>query len=454
MMPSPHSKSGLVPAGPCDLFIKNALLVTMDPALTIFHPGSLAVRGDTIAALGPPEDLNHWEGSAREVLDAGGNAVLPGLINCHTHAAMTLFRGLADDLPLEEWLHNHIFPAERHITGEWVYWGTLLACAEMIASGTTTFCDMYLFEQEAARAATQAGMRALVGEVLYDFPSPNYGPIAEGFAYTRELIARYRGDPLIAVAIEPHTPFTCSPALLKTAKALSMETGVPLIIHLSETRGEVERSIARYGRSPARHLDQLGLLDENLIAVHSVVLDEAELDLLAARRVRVAHCPESNMKLASGVAPVPEMLQRGIRVGLGTDGCASNNNLDLFQEMDTAAKLHKAFHRDPTVLAAPAVLKMATSGGARVLGLEDRIGSLEAGKKADLIFLNLDQPHLTPLYNIYSHLVYCARGADVTRVIVGGRTLMAGGRFLTLDWEEVARQARRFAGEMRAVGLN
>jgi 5-methylthioadenosine/S-adenosylhomocysteine deaminase len=426
----------------------------MDEGLRLYSPGAVAIQGDTIAALGEQRELEPLEKQAREVLDAGGNAVLPGLVNSHTHAAMTLFRGLADDLPLEEWLHNHIFPAERRIDGEWVYWGTLLACAEMIASGTTTFCDMYLFEQEVARAASQAGVRALVGEVLYDFPSPNYGPLEQGFAYTRELIARYREDPLISVAVEPHTPFTCSPELLQTAKALSEETGVPLIIHLAETRSEVERVAAQYGRSPARHLDHLGLLDQNLIAVHGVFLDEAELDLLAARRTRVVHCPESNMKLASGVAPVVGMLQRGIRVGLGTDGCASNNNLDLFQEMDTAAKLHKVFHQDPTVLSAPQVVRLATSEGARALGLEAEIGSLEVGKKADLIFLNLDQPHLTPLYNIYSHLVYCARGADVSRVIVGGRTLMEGGRFTTLDWEEIAARARRFAGEMRSLGLN
>jgi 5-methylthioadenosine/S-adenosylhomocysteine deaminase len=449
-----NSTPDLVPNGPCDLFIKNALLVTMDEGLKIYHPGSLAVRGDTIAALGPQGGLEALERQAREVLDAGGKAVLPGLVNSHTHAAMTLFRGLADDLPLEEWLNRHIFPAERRINGEWVYWGTLLACAEMIASGTTTFCDMYLFEDEVARAASRAGVRALVGEVLYDFPSPNYGPLEQGFAYTRELIARYREDPLISVAVEPHTPFTCSPALLQTAKALSGETGVPLIIHLAETRGEAERIAAQYGRSPARHLDHLGLLDENLIAVHGVFLDEAELDLVAEKRTRVVHCPESNMKLASGVAPVVGMRQRGIPVGLGTDGCASNNNLDLFQEMDTAAKLHKVFHRDPTVLPAPEVVRLATIGGARVLGLDGQIGSLEVGKKADLIFLDLDQPHLTPLYNIYSHLVYCARGADVSRVIVGGRTLMAGGRFTTLDWEEVAQRARRFAGEMRDMGLN
>ncbi|MBI5584033.1 MAG: amidohydrolase, partial [Deltaproteobacteria bacterium] len=298
------------------------------------------------------------------------------------------------------------------------------------------------------------GLRALVGEVLYDFPSPNYGPLENGFAYTRDLIGRYLDDPLISVAIEPHAPLTCGPELLRRAKALSTETGAPLIIHLAETWGEVEKITAQYGRTPARHLDHLGLLDENLIAVHAVALDGAELDRLAEKKVRVAHCPESNMKLASGVAPVVDMLRQGIRVGLGTDGCASNNNLDLFQEMDTAAKLHKVVHRDPTVLAAPEIVAMATSGGARVLGLEAEVGSLEVGKKADLIFLDLDQPHLTPLYNIYSHLVYCARGADVTRVIVGGRTLMKERQFTRLDWAEVSERARRFAESLKAEALN
>ena len=278
--------------------------------------------------MGTEEDLAPLALKAKEVLDAGGGAVLPGLINTHTHAAMTLLRGLADDLPLMDWLENHIFPAERRMTGEWVYWGTLLACAEMILSGTTTFCDMYLFEAEAARAAREAGMRALVGEVLYDFPSPNYGPLEKGLEYTRDLIRQYRDDPLISVAVEPHTPFTCAPELLLRAKGLADEFRVPLIIHLAETRTEEDQIRKRYGVTPTQHLARLGLLDEHLIAVHCVVLSEADQETLAAAGVKVAHCPESNMKLASGVAPVVELLRRGVSVGLGTDGCASNNNLD------------------------------------------------------------------------------------------------------------------------------
>jgi 5-methylthioadenosine/S-adenosylhomocysteine deaminase len=439
---------------PVDLFIKNGLVVTMDDRLNIYHPGALAIGGDSIVAVGREEDLAPLALKAKEVLDAGGGAVLPGLINTHTHAAMTLLRGLADDLPLMDWLENHIFPAERQMTGEWVYWGTLLACAEMILSGTTTFCDMYLFEAEAARAAREAGMRALVGEVLYDFPSPNYGPLEKGFEYTRDLIRQYRDDPLISVAVEPHTPFTCAPELLLRAKGLSAETGAPLIIHLAETRTEAEQILKRYGVSPTQHLACLGLLDEHLIAVHCVVLSAADRNTLAAAGVKVAHCPESNMKLASGVAPVVELLRRGVSVGLGTDGCASNNNLDLFQEMDSAAKLHKVHLLDPTVMDARTVFRMATRGGARVLGLESRVGSLEAGKKADLLILNLDQPHLTPLYNIYSHLVYAARGADVTRVIINGRTVMKDRELVTLDLKEILFRANQFAEMLRRARRN
>ena len=433
---------------PIDFFIKNGLVVTMNPSLEIHHPGALAIQKDGILAVGPEKDLLHLEVRAAEVIDAQGGAVLPGLINSHTHAAMTLFRGLADDLPLTDWLTKHIFPAETRMTAEGVYWGTLLACAEMLLSGTTSFCDMYLFEAQVARAARQAGMRALVGEVLYDFPSPNYGPLAKGFDYTRRLIQAFKDDPLISVAVEPHSPLTCSPDLLRTALTLSEEFQVPLKIHLAETRSEWAAVQERFQATPVEFLDRLGLLSPNLIAVHCVVVSERDLDLLEKARVRVVHCPESNMKLASGVAPVVAMLKRGITVGLGTDGCASNNNLDLFQEMDSAAKLHKVHHLDPTVLDARTVLGLATCQGAKVLGLEDKIGSLEPGKKADLILLDLDQPHLTPLYNIYSQLVYAARGADVTQVFVNGRRVVKDRQLLSLDLKSILLQVNLLAQEI------
>jgi 5-methylthioadenosine/S-adenosylhomocysteine deaminase len=435
----------------CDLFIKNGLVVTMNPEGAVFYPGAVAVRGDSLAAVGREGDLPAFEERAGEVLDARGGVVMPGLVNVHTHAAMTLFRGLADDLPLMEWLNQHIFPAEKKMTGEWVYWGSLLACAEMILSGTTTFCDMYLFEDRVGRAAHEAGMRALIGEVLYDFPSPNYGPLEEGFAFTRRMLQTFSGHPLIAVAVEPHAPFTCSPDLLQRARDLSREYRAPLVIHLAETRNEAEAIQKQYHRSPVEHLGHLGLLSERMIAVHCVVLSPADLNLLKGADVKVAHCPESNMKLASGVAPVVEMLKRGLTVGLGTDGCASNNNLDLFQEMDTAAKLHKVHHLDPTVLDARTVLDMATLSGARVLGLENRIGSLEPGKKADLIVIDLHQPHLTPMYQVHSHLVYAARGADVVHSLINGHWVMKNRHLTTLDLEEIIRQVRRLALQIKAL---
>ncbi|MBA4395616.1 MAG: S-adenosylhomocysteine deaminase, partial [Desulfobacca sp.] len=368
------------------------------------------------------------ESRAGAVLDVQGGVVLPGLINAHTHAAMTLFRGLADDLPLDDWLNRHIFPVEQKLTGPCVYWGTALACAEMILSGTTTFCDMYLFEAEAARAVRGAGMRALLGEALYDFPSPNYGPIEKGLEYTRQLILDLKNDPLISAAVELHSPSVCGPDLLQKAKALSDDQGVPLIIHLSETFKENEQIYDRYGTSPVGLLKRLGLLDSHLIAVHCVAVSDEDMDLLGKKGARVVHCPESNMKLASGVAPIVKMLNRGLFVGLGTDGCASNNNLDLFQEMDMAAKLHKVHLLDPTVMDAQTVLRMATIEGARVLHLDREIGSLEPGKKADCIVLDLNKPHLTPCYNLYSHLVYAAKGSDITQVIINGKTVMKDRR--------------------------
>lgn len=435
-------------SAPVDLLIKNALIVTMNPAMEIYQPGAVAIKGDTIMAVGPEKELLPSGTEVREILDVQGGVVLPGLINTHTHAAMTLFRGLADDLPLDDWLNNHIFPAERKLSAQWVYWGTLLACAEMILSGTTTFCDMYLFEAQAAKAAQEAGMRALVGEALYDFPSPNYGSIEKGFEYTRRLIRDFEDDPLISVAVELHSPSICCPDLLQKAGYLSEEREVPLIIHLAETSKERDLIQGRYGTSPVGLLERLGLLGSRLIAVHCVALSEGDLEALEKARVKVAHCPESNMKLASGVAPVVAMLKKGILVGLGTNGCASNNNLDLFQEMDTAAKLHKVDLLDPTVMDAQTVLRMATIEGAKVLQMDRITGSLEKGKKADLIVLGLKKPHLTPLYNLYSQLVYAAKGSDVNQVIIGGKRVLKDRRLMTLDVRSIFEKARDFAGKI------
>lgn len=430
-----------------DMLISNGLLVTMNRNMEVLDRGSVAIRGDSIVGLGPAEEMERLY-SARKTVDATGCAVLPGLINGHTHASMTLFRGLADDLPLMEWLQDYIFPVESHLRAEWVYWGALLASAEMLMGGTTTFCDMYLFEEEVAKASKDAGIRAVVGEVLYDFPSPNYGPPEEGLRYTEGLIQRWKGDDLVKVAVEPHATFTCSPDLLQRAREMANKYGVTLIIHVAETREEVERVKGLYGTTPIRHLERLGILDGPTIVDHAVWVEEEEMEILLERGVGVVHNPESNMKLASGVAPVPRMLRKGIKVALGTDGCASNNDLDLFREMDAAAKLHKVFSRDPTEMDAATVMRMATVMGAQVLGLGPKVGSLEPGKMADLFLLDLRKPHLTPMYNVFSHLVYAARASDVKTVLVGGRVVVEDRRLVTCSLDSILEKVGEIATEI------
>jgi len=435
-------------ASPVDILVTNGIVLTMDGDQRTIPGGAVAIRGDRISAVGKAEDLG-GDAPAR-VIDAHGGIIMPGLVNTHTHAAMTLFRGLADDLPLMAWLNDHIFPAEAALDHPKVYCGALLACAEMILSGTTTFCDMYLFEDAVARAAQTAGMRAVVGEVLFDFPSPNYGPIEEGFAATQALIDTFRGDPRITIAVEPHSPYLCAPELLARAFDLAGRNGLPMVIHLSETAGEVKTIRDRYGRTPVGHLDALGLLAPNVLACHCVVLSEEDIARLKHHNVNVSHNAESNMKLASGIAPVPRLIEAGVCVGLGTDGAASNNNLDLFLEMDTVAKLHKVQCLDPTVLDAATVLRMATIDGARALGLGERIGSLEPGKQADVIVLDTRQPHLVPMYHPVSQLVYAARGSDVTAVVIDGRIVMENGRILTFDVEQAMDDVNRIALQISA----
>jgi 5-methylthioadenosine/S-adenosylhomocysteine deaminase len=430
------------------LLLSGAWVLTMNRRREVFAPGAVALKGEEIVAVGPAAELKARYRPA-QALDYPQGLILPGLINAHTHAAMALFRGLADDLPLEEWLNSHIFPAERRLNRDFVYWGTKLAVAEMLLSGTTTFCDMYLFADAVAQAAEECGMRAVVGEVLYDFPSPHYGPPAAGLSFSEGLCRTLKDHPLVRAAIQPHAVYTCSPDLLQQCGELADKYDTRLVIHLSETQKEVEDCEARYGVTPVAHLHGLGLLTHRLVADHAVALTEADLELLAASGAGVAHCPESNMKLASGLAPVGELLSRGVPVGLGTDGCASNNNLDLLQEMDTAAKLQKVRYLDPTVLPAPAALKLATLGSARVLGLEKEVGALAPGMKGDLVVIDLDQPHLTPIYDPYSHLVYAAGGADVQTVLVHGRVVVQDRHLLTFDLNETLARARELAGKMR-----
>ncbi len=431
-----------------DLLITNGIVMTMDPHGRVIQKGAVAVTGDNITAVGAITDFR--TPPAKETIDANGGIIMPGLVNTHTHAAMTLFRGLADDLPLMDWLNDYIFPAEALLDPEKVQAGTLLGCAEMILAGTTCFCDMYLFEDAVARAAKSAGMRAVVGEVLYDFPSPNYGPIEKGFDYTRRLIESWQDDPLVTIAVEPHSPYLCAPDLLTEAAGIAREQRLPLVIHLAETHSEVDDIRNRYGATPVGHLANLGVLDSNLLACHCVVLSDMDMDLLAQHDVKVSHNPESNMKLAAGVAPVADLLKRGVCTGLGTDGCSSNNNLDLFAEMDMAAKLHKASRLDPTVMDAATVLRMATIDGARALGLDHLTGSIEPGKKADIVVVDTRKPHLTPMYHPASHLVYAVGGSDVSATVVNGRVLMKDRRLLHMDLEKIMADARQIAEAIRS----
>ena len=429
-----------------DILIKNGTILTMDAQNSVIKNGVLGINGDTISYIGT-DDKKKFQ--TKKIVDAKGGLILPGLINGHTHAAMSLFRGLADDLPLMEWLNNYIFPAESRMDADFVFTGTLLACAEMIMSGTTTFCDMYLFEEEVARAAKQAGVRSLVGEVLYDFDSPNYGPIENGLRYTESLINKWQADPLVSIAVEPHSLFTCSPDLLTATYDLASKYNVPLIIHLAESASEVDEVKKRYGKGPVEHLKAVGILGPHLIADHCVHLEEKDIKILAENGVKAIHNPESNMKLASGIAPVPDMLANHLTVGLGTDGCASNNNLDLFAEMDMAAKLHKINTMDTTVMDAVTVMRMATVEGAKALGMGEITGSLEEGKKADVIIVDTKKPHLTPMYNPVSHLVYAARGNDVSHSIINGRLVMEDRRLLTIDLYEIMEKAREKSRDVK-----
>lgn len=434
-----------------DLLIKNGMVVTMNKKMEIIDQGFVLIKDDKITESGDLKDCSGL--NVDRVIDACGGIIMPGLINTHTHASMTLFRGLADDLPLMEWLEDHIFPAEAGLNKDKVYKGAMLACAEMILSGTTCFCDMYLFEDQVAQAAKDAGMRAVVGEVLYDFPSPNYGMLEKGFEYVENMIEKYMNDPLITPAVEPHSTYLCAPELLKRASDIANKNNIPLIIHVAETLNEQGQIKEKYNKTPVQFLNDLGVLSSNLVACHSVHLSDDDIKLYKKNNVKVAHCPESNMKLASGIAPVPEMLKNGICVGLGTDGCASNNDLDLFLEMDKTAKLHKVFSLDPEVINAKTTVKMATIDGARTLGLGDITGSIEPGKRADIIIVDTKKPHLVPMYNPYSHLVYSVTGSDVAASIINGQIVMENNKIFTMDVNKVMDDVRLIAVDIKANDL-
>ncbi len=444
------SKTDGNPGTHADLLISGGLVLTMSQKQELLDDGAVAVSGSRITAVGEASVLRR-QIRAAETLDASGCLVMPGLINLHTHAAMTCFRGLADDLPLQEWLQEYIFPAEAsHINEETVYWATLLAVVEMIRSGTTTFCNGYFYEDGAARAVVASGIRAVLAQGVVDFPAPDIPDPRINLKAAEAYILRWRGkSSRLVPSIFCHSPYTCAPETLIGAKEICREHGVLFQIHLAETQAELDQIQQQYGRRPVDHLETLGLLDAKTLCHHAVRVNEREIDLFVSRAVGVSHNPESNMKLASGVAPLPKMLAAGVKVGLGTDGCASNNNLDMFQEMDTAAKLHKVHQGNPALSSALEIATMATNGGAAVLGMAEHIGSLEPGKKADLIIIDLNQPHLTPMYEPCSHLVYAARGADVRDVVIDGRLLMRRRQLLVADEREIMDRVREIADAIR-----
>jgi 5-methylthioadenosine/S-adenosylhomocysteine deaminase len=434
-----------------DLIVSGGIVVTMDSGRAIHQDGSVAVRGDSIVAVGPRAEIEGRYQSP-QVIDARGHLLLPGFINGHTHVPMTLFRGLHDDVTLNDWLYKYIFPAEaKNVNEEFVRWGTRLAAAEQIRAGVTTFADMYYFEDAIAEETRAAGMRGVLGETFIDFPAPDNKSEAEMLAYTERFLKRWQGDPLIHAAPAPHSIYTCSKKTLQDATALARKYHAPILIHVAEMKKEWEDSEKANGMSPVQYLEKIGVLGPNVVAAHCIFVDEADRKLLAQRGVGCVHNPSSNMMIASGVSPVPEMRAAGVAVGLGTDGPAgSNNDLNLMEEIDLAAKLAKISKMDPLALNAKSVVEMATIDGARALHMEKEIGSLEAGKKADLILISLDEPNAVPMYEIYAQIAYSLKGSDVATVIIGGKIVMQDHLLLTVDERKVLEKAREYGKSVKS----
>lgn len=436
--------SSLSAAERADILITGGTVVTM--AGPNIERGSVAIRNGEIVAVGPSSEVD-GKYKATTVIQAGGHAVIPGFVNAHSHVAMALFRGISDDRELMDWLNNFIFPAEaKNVDREFVKWGTRLAAAEMIRSGTTTFADMYYFEADVAREAKAAGLRGVLGQTFIDFPAPDNKTWEAMVAYMRAYAGEWKGDRLITPALAPHAPFTVSREHLQQVRALATELGVPILIHVSETKDELRQVAEKQnGMTPGAYLESIGFLGDDVVAAHGVHLTAAELAIFAARKTGVVHCPESNQMLASGVAPIVDMIRAGMEVGIGTDGPAgSNNNLDMIEEMASAARLQKVMRNDPKAISAREVLRLATIGGAQVLGLGDKVGTLERGKRADVVLIDLQQIRSQPVYSVESAIVYAASGSSVVTTIVDGRILMRRGKVLTVNEAEVIRMAKEY----------
>jgi 5-methylthioadenosine/S-adenosylhomocysteine deaminase len=438
-----------------DLLIKHASIVTMDPSRRVIEDGVIGVNGDSLAFVGTAAELRArtMKGvSAKQTIDATGKLILPGFINGHTHVPMTLMRGLKDDVTLDDWLRKFIFPAEaKNVTELYVRWGTRLAMAEMIRGGTTTFADMYYFEDAVAEETKAAGLRGFVGETWIDFPAPDNKSEEEMVAYTEKFLKKWQGDPLIHASVAPHSIYTCSEKTLKDAASLARKYNAPILIHVAEMNKELVDSREKNGTTPVQYLERIGILGPDVLAAHCIYVDDADMKILAQRQVGCVHNPSSNMMLASGIAPVVDERAAGMRVGLGTDGPAgSNNDLDMMEEMDLASKLQKTARVDPRALGAMGALEMATIEGARALHMEKEIGSLEQNKKADLVILTLDVPNAVPAYDVYSQVVYALKASEVETVIVGGKVLLKDGKLQTVDEAAAMAKAREYAKKVQA----
>ena len=434
--------------GPVDRLIQGGTVVTMDREMRVLEGASVAIRGERfVAVIEAGEPLP----DALELVDAAGHLLIPGLINTHGHVPMILFRGLADDMALMDWLNDFIFPAEaRNVNKEFVYWGTLLGAIEMARGGTTTFTDMYYFEDEIARATERSGLRAVLGQTIIGFPAPDYKTTDEALAATEAFFREYRDHPRITPSVAPHSLYTTDIEVIIKARAMARQYDFPFQIHAHESPEEDTAVRKKMGMTTVSVLDRAGMLDSGVILHHVITLTDEDIRVIARSRAATSHNPESNMKGASGLARVPDLLAAGIPVGIGTDGAASNNNLDMFEEMDTAAKVHKLYRQDPTAMPARDVFRMATIGAAEALGLAEHVGSIEVGKLADLVLIDLDQPELTPLYDVYSHLVYVIKGPYVHSVLVGGEWVVREHEVVTMDVEEVLTKARKIQERIRA----
>jgi 5-methylthioadenosine/S-adenosylhomocysteine deaminase len=444
------SAAGAQAKQPVDLVLMHGTVVAMDAQRRVLQDSAIAVKGEDIVAVGSSAQIAA-DYDAVKVMDVHGALLMPGLINAHTHMPMSLFRGLAEDRSLNDWLQKFIFPAEaRNVTPDFVYWGTKLSLLEMIRGGTTTVADMYYFEDEVAKALKEAGMRGVLGETIIGFPAPDNKTSAAAFAYTEKYLMKWKNDPLITPAVAPHSIYTCSEKLLRESASLARAYHAPILIHLAEAPYERDLSRKEHGESSVQYLARIGVLGPEVLGAHCVWIDHADIDTLAHFGVGCSYNPSSNMKSAAGLMPAPEALAGGMAVGIGTDGAASNNNQDMFEEMDLAAKLQKFGRMDPTALPADETVAMATSIGARALHMDKEIGSLEVGKRADIIVVDTTAPHATPMYNVYAQIVYALKASDVRTTVIDGKVVMEDGKFLTLDEPAILAKAAHYRTQILA----